>query len=578
MTVSPDRQRYAEGEVPTPVFERAQCAIGDSLLIFFGGMLVFTFALSPELVGLQVRFGLFAQEMLRQGPTFFPTTYHSPYPDYPATSTLLIYLASLPIGQVTPLTAVFPTAAVSSLILVVTYRIGAMRSRTRGLAAVLLALLTVEFLSASRSIAIDQYTSLATVLSFYIVYSADDLNRRTRLWLLAPIWIFGFAFRGPIGLVLPAAVACSYYLWHQRWRPLALAAMSAAITLGVCLAGLLAAAKMEGGEAFAQTVLQAQMTGRMRGSGAPTIYYWYDCFTSYALAYPLAVVLVVGRAKEILQRSSEDDALLGSLAAWTLVVLAVMSIPAAKKTRYVLSIVPAISLMASYLLVEMSPRLILSRIRRLFLDLCLSLPAGMAVTVLAAFLFVKWTEPAWTAHFFSTLAVLVLLAVLSVKSHRRGMDDPTSVLASLAIAVAAFIAAYIGIFDPIHWSQEQTRPFVSQVEALCEKDPGTLVFFRVDPDGDGIKFMVNLSQPLPIRFLDSLDELRELPGMPYIVMKDQVFRTLPTGGTKQMTVIGRGKIGHRDFVILTLEKEAQEQTNGKDSPPGRGLPQAMCFA
>ena len=59
-------------------------------------------------------------------------------------------------------------------------------SRQWGLAAVLFALLTVEFFSASREITLDQYTSLAAALGFYLVYSADCLGSRKRLWLLLP--------------------------------------------------------------------------------------------------------------------------------------------------------------------------------------------------------------------------------------------------------------------------------------------------------------------------------------------------------------------------------------------------------
>ena len=49
----------------------------------------------------------------------------------------MIYLVSLPFGRVTPFTAVLPTAVAAALVLVLTYRIGAMRSRQKGLAAVL---------------------------------------------------------------------------------------------------------------------------------------------------------------------------------------------------------------------------------------------------------------------------------------------------------------------------------------------------------------------------------------------------------------------------------------------------------
>ncbi len=556
MTLLSEHPRNPPETLPTVAFEQTGCAGRDSWLIFLGGMIVFTLGLTPEFVGFQARFAMFAQEMLRNGPTFFPTTYHRPYPDYPATSTFLIYLLSLPVGHVTPLTAALPTAIASSLILVVTYRIGAMRCRAWGLAAVLFALLTIEFLSASHGITLDQWTSLAVTVSFYLVYSADCLGRHKRLWLLAPIWILGFAFRGPIGLVLPAAVVFSYYLWHRRWKPLAIEAMAAGITFTLCLAGLLAAANAQGGETFAKTVLNAQMIGRQYGEGEAVTYYWGRCFTSYALAYPLAIAVVACRRKDILRRASADDTLLGSLAVWALIVLTALSIPAAKKMRYVLPIVPALALIASHLVVEASPKGMLSGIKRWFLIFCRSLPACAAVAVLAVFLFARRIEPSWRAHYFSTLATLVLLAVLAAAWRRKGPNRPGSDLVTPAIAVAAFVTLHVGIIDPIYYRTETTRPFVRQVEALYEENPGTLVFFQVGSDAEGIKFMVNLSKPLVPRFLDSFDELRELPGTPYVLMKEQVFRSMPADDAKQMRWLGRGKIGHRDFVILAMDKQA----------------------
>jgi 4-amino-4-deoxy-L-arabinose transferase-like glycosyltransferase len=554
MTLLPESQLSTEEASGTAVPGQARRAAVDSLLIFSGGMIVSMLALTPEFIAFQARFAMFAQEMLRNGPSFFPTTYDRPYPDYPATSTFLIYLLSLPGGHVTRWAAALPTAIVSALILVVTYGIGAMRCRAWGLSGALFALLTIQFLAASRGISLDQYTSLAVAVSFYLVYSADRPGRQKRLWLLVPVWILGFAFRGPIGLALPAVVVCSYYLWHRRWRPFVLAAVSAGATLSVCVAGLLAAAKMQGGEAFASAVLDAQLAGRIQGEGEAITYYWPRCFIAYALAYPLAVVLVIGRGRDILRRCSKDDILLGSLALWALVLLAAMSIPAAKKTRYMLPIVPAISLMASYLLVGLRAQGVLSGIRRVFLGFCFFLPAGMIVAVLAMLLFAWRTQPSWQAHFFSTLAALTLLAVLSARSRSKWMDQPADVPVPLAIAVAALVALYVGIAEPIRYSQERTRPFVRQVEALYERSPNAVVFFQVRPDAEGVKFMVNLSAPLRPRFLDSFDELRGLPGCPYVLMKEQMFRSLPADDARQMRLLGRGRIGHKDFVILAMEK------------------------
>jgi 4-amino-4-deoxy-L-arabinose transferase-like glycosyltransferase len=67
-------------------------------------------------IGFDSRFVLFAQEMLRHGPTVFPTTYGQPYADYSVLSTLFIWLLSLPFGTVNAFTAWAPSAIAGAVI------------------------------------------------------------------------------------------------------------------------------------------------------------------------------------------------------------------------------------------------------------------------------------------------------------------------------------------------------------------------------------------------------------------------------------------------------------------------------
>ncbi len=71
-----------------------------------------------------------AQEMLRHGPGFFPTTYGEPYPDYSAFSTLLVWLFALPFGTVNALAAWLPSALAAAWIVVLMYRLVAPRCST----------------------------------------------------------------------------------------------------------------------------------------------------------------------------------------------------------------------------------------------------------------------------------------------------------------------------------------------------------------------------------------------------------------------------------------------------------------
>lgn len=530
-----------------------------SLAIFVFGVFIFTIGLNPEFIGAQARFGLFLREMFCCGPSFFPTTYHTPYPDYPGTSTFMAYLIAKLFGRITPLVAILPSVIASALILVFTYQIGAIRSRKWGLYAVLFSLLTVEFFTDSRSMTMDQYVSIATVVSFYIVYSADCLGRPRRLGWLPLIWIFGFALRGPIGLVLPVATVIAYYLWSGWFKALILTVVSASVMLAIGMIGLLAAAKSQGGDSFMQAVLNTQMIGRIYDKGHGFTYYWLRCFSSYAMSYPLAILVVVCRFRDILQKKNADDKLLGSLATWVLIILAGMSIPTAKKMRYLLPLVPALSLISAYLLVCVSDQGLIRKVRKGFLRFCSLCPLFAAIAVLAIFLYARWFQPLWHAYFFSVFCLLVLLALFIRKGIERWKGWYDYDMMPMLIAVVVFAAVDIGIVDPLLYSLEKSRPFVRRVEALYEETPGTIVFFKVGPDAEDIKFAVNLSKPIEMRFVTSLDPLFCEPGTYYIIAKESVFRIMSANEKKQVQFLTRGKLGHREFVVFTLLKTLQGQ-------------------
>ena len=526
----------------------------DSLLIFTVALLLFTVGLNPEFIGFQSHFGLFAQEMFRYGPSFFPTTYQNPYPDYPGTSTFLIYLVSKLVGEVSTFSAILPTAVTSALILVLTYRIGAIRSRRWGLAAVLLALFTVRFFNESRSIALDQYTSLATVLSFYLVYSATFYGRDTRLVLLPVVWFLGFAFRGPIGMVIPAAVVRCYYLWSAKYKRLMLAGMVAAVVPALGFACLLLAAKLQGGEPLAQSVLGAQMSGRMHDKGPDYAYYWLRGFTSYAPAYPLAIIVVISHFKDILDRKNDDDILLGSLACWILIVLAGMSIPSVKKARYILPIVPALSLAASYVLIDTTPKRILFEVKKICLSICSSLPLAGAAAILGILLFGKYFSLSANAYFLFALVLLIGLVIIARTLDKRLRGRPNQDMVAAAIGVSAFIIVNIGVAQPVNQILESARPFAEQVKLLEKERSGNIVFYQIGPDTEDIKFMVNYDKPITPFFIKSPDELLQCPKTSYFITMKQSFDNLPDDLKKQIKLCINGRMGHRDSVVFTLEQ------------------------
>ena len=529
-----------------------------SFAIFIFGIIIFTIGLNPEFMGLQSRFALFAQEMLRYGPTWFPTIYRTPYPDYPATSTYLIYLLSLPFKKVTVLSATLPTAVVSALILVVIYRIGALQSPKLGICAVLLALFTHEFLKESRSVELDQYTSLVTVLCFYIAYSANILGRYKRLWLIPLLFIVGFSFRGPIGLVIPAAVTFGFYLWEKQYKKCFVFGLVALSLFGFCLVLLLAAAYQQGQGDLVDKVLQAQGVSRTGYYTNNHFYYVAKAFTSYDISFPLAVIVSVASCKKIFKRETPDARLLGHLVFWVVIILVGMSIPGAKKTRYILPVVPALSLIASYMFVHPSLEGFMSEARKAFLWSCRMLPF---ITGIGALVLCLPTSYFTLISVFPGLVVMGILIALIVvyprwnqKFRRYSKND----LVNILTAVLSFIAFNVWFINPLVYSHEHTKPFIEKLESLLPSSSVTIAFYQIGPDAEDIKLVANMNKPIAPIFIKNAEDLIQQPLQTYFIAKEGDFSNLPDNVAQKMQVQFRGQIGHKDCLVFSQRLDSSE--------------------
>jgi len=556
-----------------------------SFFIFLFGLIVFTAWLTPEFINFQTRFALFAQQMWHTGISFFPKTYQGNYADYPAASTIIIYLISLLWGRVTVLTTVLPTAIVSSCILVVIYHIGLIRSRAWGLCAVLLALLTQAFLEASRNISPDQYISLITALCFYLAYSATVFNRTRRLLFIPLLLIIGFAFRGPIGLVIPTGVLCSYYAYNREFKKLFIVALIAGFLLMIGGALLLLAAYHQGGMDFVNQVINMQVLRRMHGHATKAIhfyYYWIYSLGNYAISYFLALIVIIANLKNIIKNKNADHKLLGCLTVWLLVILVGMSLPADKKIRYILSIVPATSLIAAYLLVNLSKTGILFWARKLLMHFFRLLPLLLFVITVLALILSQHYKINLNVYGFVTLVLIFVLCIVCPSFPRRRESSAfsmrtrtkfaldTAIMTSLKlcltsksqydeagkclrltfIATLAFIIFNIGIVEPVSYSFEKTKPLVHKVENLLNQHPGRLVFYRVGPDGEDIKFMANMNRLIKPYFIQSPQAILNYQHSAYFITKQSEYTQLPKPIAQHIQLLLKGTIGHQQCVVF----------------------------
>jgi 4-amino-4-deoxy-L-arabinose transferase-like glycosyltransferase len=525
-------------------------------------LLLFTFGLwTQPFVGFDSRFALFAQEMWRHGPSLFPTTYGAPYPDYPSTSTLLIWICSLPFGGVTRLSAVLPTAVAAALNLAITYRLLARCSRYWALATVGFELLTGNFLASARSISLDQMVATVTLCTFYRAYTGARQSRSTVI-ALALLLVIGFAIRGPVGVVIPAGVVGVYYLLSAQWKQLLrFGSMAVVVLLGGWFSWLALTSHFYGAD-FAREVSQMMAFGRLElGSKPAHGFYFYSSFVDFAAAYPVAVIvilLLLPSLRKRLRKPLGDDceSLLIYLIAWMLVLMIGLSIPDTKKLRYLLPAVPPMAALAAYLFVERINRdyqNLWDSCRNVLEAIFLYLPSFAAIGSLGFFLFAR--SHASSVQLPLVLIMVCLLAIQLAMLRLRIHATPSGrLMAALSGAALTAWVCNLLVIEPATLAIHDTRTFVLEVETLQRERPGQIVFFRVGKDAGAIKFLVNLDYDLRPHFSNDSAELDVLNVRPaYIILQDdQLSLAERSESLQNKTPVLRDHFDHHNYSVFYI--------------------------
>jgi len=507
---------------------------------------------SPQLtaIGFDSRFVLFAQEMLRHGPGFFPTTYGEPYADYSATSTWLIYLFSLPFGQVTNLTAWLPTAIASALMVGLMYRLLAPYSRQWALLSITLLMLSVTFISETRAVSLDQMLASVAFAVFYLAYAADHFGTPRRMGWIFVLLALGFAIRGPIGLVVPTGMLCSYYVLSGQWRRMWWTGCLALLLLAALTALLLLLAKFSGGPDFVADVVRMQFTGRMDGSeGASSLsYYFSSSLGNYALAYPLAIIVLVALWLSGGWRSQGPALkLVWACLAAALIVMVGLSIPQAKKARYVLPMLPMAAIIAAYPFQAVGNKW-LAGLRVLILAIFCALPGVFIALLIIA----RQRFPEQLTHIGTVLIFLGLLQILALIALVR---PRLRVFALAACALLAVWASYIAVFEPVERNLYDTRTFSLAVDDVLHKAPLPLILHGMGKDAKAIKFMVNLDHDLQPQFSQLPAQLTTLPGPAYVMMSNADYQALQGTPLAGVPVLLHGRFDKDDYVLLRLNTQ-----------------------
>jgi 4-amino-4-deoxy-L-arabinose transferase-like glycosyltransferase len=520
--------------------------------IFCVGLFLFTVGLGhQEIVGFESRFYLFALEMWRHGPSGFPTTYGIPYPDYPATTTLFIYGVAKLLGHLDKLTAVLPSAIAASVTLVVTYSIGVLHSQRWGIFAVFFLLLTNTFVMEARTISPDQFVAMVTVLCFYLVYSATLARKTRRLGFIPLLFLFGFACRGPIGLVIPAGVVCLFYLCDRNFKLFFLMGCVAAVLLALGMAALFGMAYHVGGMPFVNEVWFTEVSGRLQDAHVPWYFYFTESFGAYAMTFPLAVCLAIGFVSQREHLNPRDQKFILKLFAWIAIIVIGLTIPAGKKIRYILAITPALALISAALFTLPQRQRYQMYLQKIVYVLCFYLPLICLVFITGAVNYVSRHSSPLSLNivrniepsiWFAVFAFIILQCVMLA-----GKKRPLFVIGAASLT---FVTFYILIIEPINLALNQGRVFVTLVEAVREQRQAKLVFYQENPDGTPIKYVVNMSREERPIFISTPETLAKLNSPAFFIVDPKNFAKLPLAILKTVHIVNTGSVGHNNLVVF----------------------------
>ncbi|WPO97616.1 hypothetical protein SFA35_13150 [Pseudomonas sp. HR96] len=440
------------------VVDRPACSI-----FLFSLLALLLMQYKPAILNYTTRFVDFTQYALHHGLTLFPIADDlQPYPDYTIANTLLQYLASLPFGRVSILSMGLPFCLAAALILVLVYKLGALHDKRWGVFGVLFTLFSWSFVDGVTYYALDVYPALVTVACFYLVYSADMQQVRPRLHLVMLALALGFAFRGPVGLIGPTLVIATYYSLSQQWRRLAVLLLGAGAMLALGVALLVWAAWVEGGQPFVDHVLEMQGLGRVSNVHSSRYYFYFTAgLATYGVSAFYAVYVVgklAGKATATpgwtLWRAPRhgDAALLFHLAVWVVTLLLLFTIPDSKKNRYVLSIAPAIGLLAAYIFVDRSA--LFSRAREGFLRFCWHLPVIGLALLAAVHLYNLWADHPLQPNTAGVLFSCTLLALGRYGLARYWATHPWREALLVIFGLASFLALDAFLINTISYHQE----------------------------------------------------------------------------------------------------------------------------
>jgi hypothetical protein len=227
-----------------------------------------------------------------------------------------------------------------------------------------------------------------------------------------------------------------------------------------------------------------------------------------------------------------------------LIVIVGLSIPQAKKARYLLPMLPMAAIIAAYPF-QVAQGRIFAWLRGLMQAVWLLMPVLLGVLLLV----VHRRYPEELPSITGILIVLAALQAIAVATFFRPRWR-SQVLA--LCAVLALWTVYIVVFEPVERRLYDTQSFSRAAFALVQNDPAPLVMHGMGKDAKAIKFMVNIEQDLQPVFTESVQELESIQGPAWLMMDSHYYKALKGTPLGNLEPALSGRFDKNDFVLLHL--------------------------
>jgi hypothetical protein len=229
-----------------------------------------------------------------------------------------------------------------------------------------------------------------------------------------------------------------------------------------------------------------------------------------------------------------------------------MSIPGDKKIRYILPIVPALALLATYPFLSPKDKRYFFWLGWLLVRLFILIPIVIFVGLRRVMAYATTHGVDFHIDYLLVTQLLfVSLAFSALVFVCFGKKKAWRDTGILFIGTATFVASYLMVVEPIEQFTDRTHVFVTAVELARKHSHANLVFYRESSDGLPIKYIINMpTSEVPI-FINNENQLLMYEAPAFFVTSEAYFKELSAQSLTHFRVIDRDKIGHGSVVVFT---------------------------